>query len=312
MCGNAQIEKSCIGKDKADETKKAINMVPQEPIKVQEGKCWDFFVDLPEFDRTKVNKNLVKQAMLLEPLFEFSGSCAGCGETAYVRLVSQLFGDRMVVANATGCSSIYGGNLPTTPWAKNKEGRGPAWANSLFEDNAEFGLGMRLAITKHAKQALSLLEAVNVPAELKEKLTTQEQNDEAGIKAQRENVAALKAALAGATDDASVSLRDEFADYLVKKSVWIFGGDGWAYDIGYGGLDHVMATGENVNICVLDTEVYSNTGGQASKATNRGAVAFFAAAGKRAGKKDLGLIAMSYKNVCEPKATCLNKSCWRE
>ncbi|MDY6390327.1 MAG: pyruvate:ferredoxin (flavodoxin) oxidoreductase, partial [Fibrobacter sp.] len=147
-------------------------MVPQEPIKVQEGKCWDFFVDLPEFDRTKVNKNLVKQAMLLEPLFEFSGSCAGCGETAYVRLVSQLFGDRMVVANATGRSSIYGGNLPTTPWAKNKEGRGSAWANSLFEDNAEFGLGMRLAITKHAKQALSLLEAVNVPAELKEKLTT--------------------------------------------------------------------------------------------------------------------------------------------
>ncbi len=288
---------ACPAKDKADETKKAINMVPQEPIKVQEGKCFDFFVDLPEFDRTKVNKNLVKQAMLLEPLFEFSGSCAGCGETAYVRLVSQLFGDRMVVANATGCSSIYGGNLPTTPWAKNKEGRGPAWANSLFEDNAEFGLGMRLAITKHAKQALSLLEAVNVPAELKEKLTTQEQNDEAGIKAQRENVAALKAALAGATDDASVSLRDEFADYLVKKSVWIFGGDGWAYDIGYGGLDHVMATGENVNICVLDTEVYSNTGGQASKATNRGAVALFAAAGKRAGKKDLGLIAMSYKNV---------------
>ena len=288
---------ACIGKDKTDATKKAINMVPQEPIKVQQGKCWDFFVDLPEFDRTKVNKNLVKQAMLLEPLFEFSGSCAGCGETAYVRLVSQLFGDRMVVANATGCSSIYGGNLPTTPWAKNKEGRGPAWANSLFEDNAEFGLGMRLAITKHAKQALSLLEAVNVPAELKEKLTTQKQDDEAGIKAQRENVAALKAALAGATDDASVSLRDEFADYLVKKSVWIFGGDGWAYDIGYGGLDHVMATGENVNICVLDTEVYSNTGGQASKATNRGAVALFAAAGKRAGKKDLGLIAMSYKNV---------------
>ena len=177
--GNAQIEN--IGKDKTDETKKAINMVPQEPIKVQEGKCFEFFVDLPEFDRTKVNKNLVKQAMLLEPLFEFSGSCAGCGETAYVRLVSQLFGDRMVVANATGCSSIYGGNLPTTPWAKNKEGRGPAWANSLFEDNAEFGLGMRLAITKHAKQALSLLEAVNVPAELKEKLTTQEQNDEAGL-----------------------------------------------------------------------------------------------------------------------------------
>ena len=290
---------ACIGKDKTDATKKAINMVPQEPIKEQEGKCFDFFVDLPEFDRTKVNKNLVKQAMLLEPLFEFSGSCAGCGETAYVRLVSQLFGDRMVVANATGCSSIYGGNLPTTPWAKNKEGRGPAWANSLFEDNAEFGLGMRLAITKHATQAVSLLDEVadKLPAELVEALKTQKQDDEAGIQAQRANVAKLKEALKDADCEKAISLRDEFADYLVKKSVWIMGGDGWAYDIGYGGLDHVMATGENVNILVLDTEVYSNTGGQASKSTNRGAVALFAAAGKRAGKKDLGLIAMSYKNV---------------
>ncbi len=295
---------ACIGKDKADPSKKAINMVPQEPVKVQEGKCWDFFVDLPEFDRTKVNKSLVKQAMLLEPLFEFSGSCAGCGETAYVRLVSQLFGDRMIVANATGCSSIYGGNLPTTPWAKNKEGRGPTWANSLFEDNAEFGLGMRLAVTKHANQALSLLDECAehhpelVTADLVNALKTQEQKDEAGIVAQRANVAKLKEALSKVSDcEKAVSLRDEFADYLVKKSVWIIGGDGWAYDIGYGGLDHVMATGENVNILVLDTEVYSNTGGQASKATNRGAVALFAAAGKRAGKKDLGLIAMSYKNV---------------
>jgi pyruvate-ferredoxin/flavodoxin oxidoreductase len=205
----------------------------------------------------------------------------------------------MVVANATGCSSIYGGNLPTTPWAKNKEGRGPAWANSLFEDNAEFGLGMRLAITKHATQAVSLLDEVadKLPADLVEALKTQTQNDEAGIQAQRANVAKLKDALKDASDDKAVSLRDEFADYLVKKSVWIMGGDGWAYDIGYGGLDHVMATGENVNILVLDTEVYSNTGGQASKSTNRGAVALFAAAGKRAGKKDLGLIAMSYKNV---------------
>ncbi len=295
---------ACIGKDKADPSKKAINMVPQEPVKVQEGKCWDFFVDLPEFDRTKVNKSLVKQAMLLEPLFEFSGSCAGCGETAYVRLVSQLFGDRMIVANATGCSSIYGGNLPTTPWAKNKEGRGPTWANSLFEDNAEFGLGMRLAVTKHAHQALSLLDECAehhpevITADLVNALKTQEQKDEAGIAAQRANVAKLKEALSKVSDcEKAVSLRDEFADYLVKKSVWIIGGDGWAYDIGYGGLDHVMATGENVNILVLDTEVYSNTGGQASKATNRGAVALFAAAGKRAGKKDLGLIAMSYKNV---------------
>ena len=290
---------ACIGKDKADPGKKAINMVPQEPIKVREGKCWDFFVDLPEFDRTKVNKNVVKQAMLLEPLFEFSGSCAGCGETAYVRLVSQLFGDRMVVANATGCSSIYGGNLPTTPWAKDRAGRGPAWANSLFEDNAEFGLGMRLAITKHATQALSLLDecAEKLPADLVEALKTQSQDDEAGIQAQRENVAKLKEALKGADCEKAAALRDEYADYLVKKSVWIMGGDGWAYDIGYGGLDHVMATGEDVNILVLDTEVYSNTGGQASKATNRGAVALFASAGKRAGKKDLGLIAMSYKNV---------------
>ena len=295
---------ACIGKDKADPSKKAINMVPQEPVKVQEGKCWDFFVDLPEFDRTKVNKSLVKQAMLLEPLFEFSGSCAGCGETAYVRLVSQLFGDRMIVANATGCSSIYGGNLPTTPWAKNKEGRGPTWANSLFEDNAEFGLGMRLAVTKHAHQALGLLDECAehhpevITADLVNALKTQEQKDEAGIAAQRANVAKLKEALSKVSDcEKAVSLRDEFADYLVKKSVWIIGGDGWAYDIGYGGLDHVMATGENVNILVLDTEVYSNTGGQASKATNRGAVALFAAAGKRAGKKDLGLIAMSYKNV---------------
>ena len=295
---------ACIGKDKADPSKKAINMVPQEPVKVQEGKCWDFFVDLPEFDRTKINKSLVKQAMLLEPLFEFSGSCAGCGETAYVRLVSQLFGDRMIVANATGCSSIYGGNLPTTPWAKNKDGRGPTWANSLFEDNAEFGLGMRLAVTKHAHQALSLLDECAehhpevVTAELVNALKTQEQKDEAGIAAQRANVEKLKEALSKVSDcEKATSLRDEFADYLVKKSVWIIGGDGWAYDIGYGGLDHVMATGENVNILVLDTEVYSNTGGQASKATNRGAVALFAAAGKRAGKKDLGLIAMSYKNV---------------
>ena len=290
---------ACIGKDKADPGKKAIEMVPQEPIKVREGKCWDFFVDLPEFDRTKVNKNVVKQAMLLEPLFEFSGSCAGCGETAYVRLVSQLFGDRMVVANATGCSSIYGGNLPTTPWAKDRAGRGPAWANSLFEDNAEFGLGMRLAITKHATQALSLLDecAEKLPADLVEALKTQSQDDEAGIQAQRENVAKLKEALKGADCEKAAALRDEYADYLVKKSVWIMGGDGWAYDIGYGGLDHVMATGEDVNILVLDTEVYSNTGGQASKATNRGAVALFASAGKRAGKKDLGLIAMSYKNV---------------
>lgn len=288
----------CPAKNKADATKKAINMVPQEPIAAAEGKRWDFFVTLPEFDRTKLNKGIVKQAMLLQPLFEFSGACAGCGETAYVRLASQLFGDRMIVANATGCSSIYGGNLPTTPWAKNNEGRGPSWSNSLFEDNAEFGLGMRLAITKHTSEALSLLDecADKLDAGLVSALKNQEQNDEAGIKAQRENVEKLQAALKGIDSPKAASLA-EYADYLVKKSVWIMGGDGWAYDIGYGGLDHVMATGEDVNILVLDTEVYSNTGGQASKSTNRGAVALFAAAGKRAGKKDLGLIAMSYKNV---------------
>jgi pyruvate-ferredoxin/flavodoxin oxidoreductase len=289
---------ACIGKNKENPELKAINMGAQEPIAEEQGKCFDFFVNIPEFDRTKVNKNLVKQAMLLEPLFEFSGSCAGCGETAYIRAVSQLFGDRMVVANATGCSSIYGGNLPTTPWAKNKEGRGPAWANSLFEDNAEFGLGMRLAINKHAEQALLLLDAAapKLDAALVEAIRTQQQNDEAGIAAQRQNVDALKKALQGDSSEEAQNLL-EMADYLIKKSVWIIGGDGWAYDIGYGGLDHVMATGANVNILVLDTEVYSNTGGQASKSTNRGAVALFAAGGKRAGKKDLGLIAMSYKNV---------------
>ena len=289
----------CPAKNKTEEGKKAINMVPQAPIAAAESVKWDFFVDIPEFDRTLVNKSVVKQAMLLEPLFEFSGSCAGCGETAYVRLVSQLFGDRMVVANATGCSSIYGGNLPTTPWAKNKEGRGPAWANSLFEDNAEFGLGMRLAITKHSRQAMDLLDACaeKLDPELVKAIKEQDQKSEEGIKLQRENIAKLKEALKGSDCPDAVSLREEFADYLVRKSVWIMGGDGWAYDIGYGGLDHVMATGENVNILVLDTEVYSNTGGQASKSTNRGAVALFAAAGKRVGKKDLGLIAMSYKNV---------------
>lgn len=289
---------ACIGINKTNPELKAINMGLQEPIAEDQSKRWDFFVNIAEFDRSLVNKALVRQAMLLEPLFEFSGACAGCGETPYIRAVSQLFGDRMVVANATGCSSIYGGNLPTTPWSKNKEGRGPAWANSLFEDNAEFGLGMRLAINKHAEQALLLLDAVapKLDAALVEAVRTQQQDNEAGITAQRQNVDALKKALANDTSEEAQNFL-EMADYLTKKSVWIIGGDGWAYDIGYGGLDHVMATGANVNILVLDTEVYSNTGGQASKATNRGAVALFAAGGKRAGKKDLGLIAMSYKNV---------------
>jgi len=289
---------ACIGKNKENPELKAINMDVQEPVAEKLSVYWDFFVDIAEFDRTKVNKGLVKQAMLLEPLFEFSGACPGCGETPYIRAVTQLFGDRMVVANATGCSSIYGGNLPTTPWSKNKDGRGPAWANSLFEDNAEFGLGMRLAINKHSAQAFDLLDklAPELDEKLVDALKTQQQEDEAGIIVQRENIEVLKKALATHTSEDAKSLL-ALSDYLSKKSVWIIGGDGWAYDIGFGGLDHVMATGANVNILVLDTEVYSNTGGQASKSTNKGAVALFAAGGKRAAKKDLGLIAMSYKNV---------------
>ncbi|HSQ43060.1 MAG TPA: pyruvate:ferredoxin (flavodoxin) oxidoreductase, partial [Fibrobacteraceae bacterium] len=290
---------ACPAKDKNNPERKAINMASQPEIAEREAKCWDFFVDAPEIDRLKVgNKVLPKNAMLLQPLFEFSGACAGCGETPYVKLVSQLFGDRMLVANATGCSSIYGGNLPTTPWAQNKDGRGPTWNNSLFEDNAEFGLGMRLGVNKHANQALLLIDKLSdkLDASLVNAIKAQDQVEEAGVFAQRENVAKLKAALKGIPGDDAKTLL-EIADYLVKKSVWIMGGDGWAYDIGYGGLDHVLASGENVNILVLDTEVYSNTGGQASKSTNLGAVAQFAAAGKRAGKKDLGLIAMAYKNV---------------
>ncbi|MDR0517951.1 MAG: pyruvate:ferredoxin (flavodoxin) oxidoreductase [Fibromonadaceae bacterium] len=284
---------ACLGSKGA----KALNMLPQADIAKKEGKAWDFFVNLPEADRAKVDPKLVKNAMLLEPLFEFSGACTGCGETPYVRLASQLFGDRMVVANATGCSSIYGGNLPTTPWTKNKDGRGPAWCNSLFEDNAEFGLGLRLGITQHAKQAEELLSQVSeVPAELAKAIKEQSQTDESGIASQRKNVDKLKEVLKGLKSPAATKLFS-MADYLVQKSVWIMGGDGWAYDIGYGGLDHVLASGENVNILVLDTEVYSNTGGQASKSTNLAAVAQFAASGKRAPKKDLGLIAMSYKNV---------------
>ncbi|MCL2282430.1 MAG: pyruvate:ferredoxin (flavodoxin) oxidoreductase, partial [Fibromonadales bacterium] len=278
-------------------SKKCISMVPQTGIAEQENKAWEFFASIPEIDRTKIDLKRVKDAMLLEPLFEFSGACTGCGETPYVRLASQLFGDRMIVANATGCSSIYGGNLPTTPWTKNKDGRGPAWCNSLFEDNAEFGLGIRLGIAQHAQQAIDLLGQISeIPADLSTALKEQSQTDEAGIIAQRKNVDKLKGILKGVKSPAAAKLLS-VADYLVHKSVWIMGGDGWAYDIGYGGLDHVLASGENVNILVLDTELYSNTGGQASKSTNLAAVAQFAASGKRAPKKDLALIAMSYKNV---------------
>jgi pyruvate-ferredoxin/flavodoxin oxidoreductase len=295
----------CPAKNKKETKLKAINMAEQLPLREKERANWDFFINIPELDRRKVAVSKVKDSQFLEPLFEFSGACAGCGETPYVKLVSQLFGDRAIIANATGCSSIYGGNLPTTPWSVNKEGRGPAWSNSLFEDNAEFGLGFRLAINKHQQQATGLLRKYSneIGNELVNAILTADQKDEAGIYEQRERVDILKKKInelinAGANGKASdFNHLLSIADYLVKKSVWIIGGDGWAYDIGYGGLDHVIATGANVNLLVLDTEVYSNTGGQSSKATPRGAVAKFAAAGKPAGKKDLGLMAMTYGNV---------------
>ncbi|MCB0744470.1 MAG: pyruvate:ferredoxin (flavodoxin) oxidoreductase, partial [Ignavibacteriae bacterium] len=277
---------------------KAINMVPQIPLREQERVNYDYFLELPEFDRTKLNVGSIKGSQLLQPLFEYSGACSGCGETPYVKLVSQLFGDRAIIANATGCSSIYGGNLPTTPWAKNKEGRGPAWSNSLFEDNAEFGFGMRLSIDKQTEYAAELLKGLEneVGSELVNSILTAEQKDESDIYDQRQRVAQLKEKLSKLTSDEAQNLL-MIADYLVKKSVWIMGGDGWAYDIGYGGLDHVIAQGKNVNILVLDTEVYSNTGGQMSKATGLGAVAKFAAAGRPNPKKDLGMMAMGYGNV---------------
>jgi pyruvate-ferredoxin/flavodoxin oxidoreductase len=289
---------ACPAKNKTETGRKAINMAPQPPLREQESANWEFFLTLPEADRTAFSPATVKNAQLLQPLFEFSGACAGCGETPYVKLVSQLFGDRMIVANATGCSSIYGGNLPTTPWSFNKEGRGPAWSNSLFEDNAEFGLGMRLTIDKQNEYARELVPqlAGALGDELVKGLLEADQKDEAGIGAQRERVAQLKKKLEKSADPKAKELLS-IADSLVKKSVWIMGGDGWAYDIGYGGLDHVLASGRNVNILVLDTEVYSNTGGQASKATPLAAVAKFASRGKPMGKKDLALMAMSYGNV---------------
>ncbi len=289
---------NCPGKDRSNPERKAINMAPQPPIREQEAKNWDYFLGLPLLDRADVPLNLIKYSQLFEPLFEFSGACAGCGETPYIKLASQLFGDRMVVANATGCTSIYGGNLPTTPWAKNAQGRGPAWNNSLFEDNAEFGLGMRLTIDKFKEFATELLtkNADKVGKELAEEILNASQKTEGEIQQQRKRVEKLKAVL---KDQKTGDLRQllSLADYLVRKSVWIIGGDGWAYDIGYGGLDHVLASGKDVNVLVLDTEVYSNTGGQASKATPTGAVAKFAANGKDLPKKDLGQIAMTYGNI---------------
>ncbi len=288
----------CPVKNKSEVRLKAINMVPQPPLRAPEKENWEFFLKIPELDRRKIKVGTIRQQQVQEPLFEFSGACSGCGETPYVKLVSQLFGDRAVVANATGCSSIYGGNLPTTPWAKNADGRGPAWSNSLFEDNAEFGLGFRVSIDKQTEYAQELVRhlANEIGEDLAMALVTAKQKDESDIYEQRQRVDLLKERLSRSNKSEARQLL-AVADMLVKKSVWIMGGDGWAYDIGYGGLDHVLASGRNVNLLVLDTEVYSNTGGQASKSTPRGAVAKFAAGGKPGPKKDLGMMAMTYGNV---------------
>jgi len=288
----------CPAKNKTETRLKALNMAPQPPLRVPERENWDFFLEIPELDRRKIKPTTIRQQQVQEPLFEFSGACSGCGETPYLKLLSQLFGDRALIANATGCSSIYGGNLPTTPWSKNSDGRGPAWANSLFEDNAEFGLGFRLSIDKQTEFAreLVLQLGTQIGDELASAILAASQKDEADIYEQRQRVRLLKERLQGKTSLEAKQLL-ALADLLVKKSVWIVGGDGWAYDIGYGGLDHVIASGKNVNLLVLDTEVYSNTGGQASKSTPRAAVAKFAAGGKPGPKKDLGLIAMSYGTV---------------
>ncbi|PJE78663.1 Pyruvate-flavodoxin oxidoreductase [invertebrate metagenome] len=289
---------ACPATDMNDESRKALMMAPKPKDLTHAREVVDFFEELPWPDRNNVDFSTVKGAQFLQPTFEFGSSCPGCGETPYLTLVSRLFGDRMLIANATGCSSIYGANLPTTPWSKNTEGRGPAWANSLFEDNAEFGFGYSLTQKKHREMAVNLLESMKeeLGEDKVEAVLNAEQQDEIGINAQRDRVAAVRTQLeAMGTDDANNLL--SVLDHLVKRSVWIIGGDGWAYDIGYGGLDHVIASGANVNILVLDTEVYSNTGGQASKSTPIGAMAKFAMAGKRTGKKDLALLAMSYGNV---------------
>jgi len=288
----------CPVKNKTETRFKAINMKPQPPLREKEKENWEFFLSVPELDRNLVKRSTVRSSQVLQPLFEFSGACAGCGETPYLKLATQLFGDRMVVANATGCSSIYGGNLPTTPWTKNNDGRGPAWSNSLFEDNAEFGLGFRLSIDKQKEMACELVKALEgvIGAQLAGEIIHAKQQDEADIFQQRQRVELLKGKLKKQKSPQAKQLLS-IADMLVKKSVWIIGGDGWAYDIGFGGLDHVISSGRNVNILVLDTEVYSNTGGQMSKSTPRSAVAKFAAGGKATAKKDLARIAMTYGHV---------------
>jgi pyruvate-ferredoxin/flavodoxin oxidoreductase len=297
----------CPARSKTTPDAKSLVMAPQPPLLETERANWEYFLGIPERDRSTITPGLIRHQQLQQPLFEFSGACAGCGETPYLKLATQLFGDRMVVANATGCSSIYGGNLPTTPWTTNKDGRGPAWCNSLFEDNAEFGLGFRVSLDKQREYAIELLKRVSgvVGSDLADALIACEQKNEVEIFEQRERVELLKVRLRRAelmTRMHKLDPTDEqqllaLADVLVKKSVWIVGGDGWAYDIGFGGLDHVLSSGRNVNILVLDTEVYSNTGGQMSKATPRAASAKFAMAGKAAAKKDLGLMAMTYGNV---------------
>jgi pyruvate-ferredoxin/flavodoxin oxidoreductase len=288
----------CPVKSKSDASHKAINMAPQAPLRESERENWEFFLGLPEVDRTKLSHGQVKDLQLLQPLFEFSGACAGCGETPYIKLLTQLFGDRLYIANATGCSSIYGGNLPTTPYASNAQGRGPAWSNSLFEDNAEFGFGMRIALDQQKEFAELLVtrQAGAIGDELAKGLLGAAQKTETEVNQQRERVKALREKLAGNTSSDARNLL-AIADTLVRKSVWILGGDGWAYDIGFGGLDHVLGSGKNVNVLVLDTEVYSNTGGQMSKATPRGAVAKFAASGKKNSRKDLAMEAVSYGSV---------------
>ena len=274
-------------------------MHPQRPLREAERENYAFFLDLPEVDRHTI-KGDIKSTQFLEPLFEYSGACSGCGETPYIKLLTQLFGDHLLMANATGCSSIYGGNLPTTPYTTNRDGRGPGWSNSLFEDNAEFGLGMRLAVESQEREARYLVEKLRdrnlLPADVAGALLDADQSADAGLTAQRARIVTLKDTLRR-TDDAQAKRLLVLADALAKKSVWIVGGDGWAYDIGYGGLDHVLSTGKKVNILVLDTEVYSNTGGQQSKATPMGASAKFAASGKATHKKDLALLAMAYGSV---------------
>jgi pyruvate-ferredoxin/flavodoxin oxidoreductase len=287
----------CPGKDRKNPERKALMMTPQAPVREQERKNFDFFVDLPQPRSHELDTNL-KGSQFRQPLFEFSGACAGCGETPYIKLLTQLYGDRLLMANATGCSSIFGGNLPTTPYTTNEDGRGPAWANSLFEDNAEFGLGLRLSVDQRARTARRLLRELSpkLHGELVQELLNADQSSDTGIAMQRERVKVLRQWLGQVKDPVAREL-EQFADFLVEKSVWIVGGDGWAYDIGFGGLDHVLASGANVNVLVLDTGTYSNTGGQQSKATPMGAVAKFAAAGKALPKKDLGMQAMMYGHI---------------